>query len=72
MTTGCAAYDEVIGAVDPFDAARFPLALYESSRVTWTEHGADVEGRLTLRGVTPQLRRSLRHHRLRQPWRPPS
>lgn len=52
MTTGCAAYDEVIGAVDPFDAARFPVASYESSRVTWTEHGADVEGRLTLRGVT--------------------
>ncbi len=52
MTTGSGAYDDVIGAVDPFDAARFPLAVYESTRVTWTEHGADVEGRLTLRGVT--------------------
>ena len=52
MTTGTGAYDDVIGAVDPFDAARFPLAVYESTRVTWTGHGADVEGRLTLRGVT--------------------
>jgi polyisoprenoid-binding protein YceI len=52
MTTGTGAYDDVIGAVDPFDAARFPLAVYESTRVTWTAHGADVEGRLTLRGVT--------------------
>jgi polyisoprenoid-binding protein YceI len=52
MTTGSGAYDDVIGAVDPFDATRFPLAVYESSRVTWTEDGADIEGRLTLRGVT--------------------
>lgn len=52
MTTGNRAYDEVIGAVDPFDAARFPVAVYESSRVLWTESGADIEGRLTLRGVT--------------------
>jgi polyisoprenoid-binding protein YceI len=52
MTTGSGVYDEVIAAVDPFDAARFPLAVYESTRVLWTERGADVEGRLTLRGVT--------------------
>ena len=52
MTTGCGAYDEVIAAVDPFDSARFPLAVYESTRVLWTERGADIEGRLTLRGVT--------------------
>ena len=52
MTTGNRAYDEVIGAVDPFDAARFPIALYESTRVLWTGSGADIEGRLTLRGVT--------------------
>jgi polyisoprenoid-binding protein YceI len=52
LTTGNRAYDEVIGAVDPFDTARFPIAVYESSRVLWTESGADIEGRLTLRGVT--------------------
>jgi polyisoprenoid-binding protein YceI len=52
MTTGNRAYDEVIGAVDPFDAARFPIAVYESTRVVWTATGADIEGRLTLRGVT--------------------
>ena len=28
----------MIGAVDPFDAGRFPLAVYESTRVLWTEH----------------------------------
>ena len=52
MTTGNRAYDEVIGAVDPFDAARFPVAVYESSRVLWTGSGADIEGHLTLCGVT--------------------
>jgi polyisoprenoid-binding protein YceI len=52
MTTGNRAWDEVIGAVDPFDAARFPIAVYESTRVIWTATGADIEGRLTLRGVT--------------------
>lgn len=52
MTTGCGPWDDVIGAVDPFDAARFPLAVYESTRVLWTARGADVEGVLTLRGVT--------------------
>jgi polyisoprenoid-binding protein YceI len=52
MTTGNRAWDEVIGAVDPFDTSRFPLAVYESTRVLWTAAGADIEGRLTLRGVT--------------------
>ncbi len=52
MTTGNRAWDEVIGAVDPFDTSRFPLAVYESTRVLWTATGADIEGRLTLRGVT--------------------
>ena len=52
MTTGNRAWDEVIGAVDPFDTGRFPLAVYESTRVLWTAAGADIEGRLTLRGVT--------------------
>ena len=38
MTTGNRAWDEVIGAVDPFDTGRFPLAVYESTRVLWTAH----------------------------------
>jgi polyisoprenoid-binding protein YceI len=42
----------VIGAVDPFETGRFPLAVYESTRVLWSATGADIEGRLTLRGVT--------------------
>jgi polyisoprenoid-binding protein YceI len=52
MTTGNRAWDEVVGAVDPFDTGRFPLAVYESTRVRWTATGGDIEGRLTLRGVT--------------------
>ena len=52
MTTGNRAWDEVVGAVDPFDTGRFPLAVYESTRLLWTATGADIEGRLTLRGVT--------------------
>jgi polyisoprenoid-binding protein YceI len=52
MTTGNRAWDEVIGTVDPFDTGRFPLAVYASTRVLWTATGADIEGRLTLRGVT--------------------
>jgi len=52
MTTGNPAYDELIAVADPFDAARFPIAVYESDRVRWSATGADVEGRLTLRGRT--------------------
>ena len=52
MTTGNRAWDEVLGAADPFDTGRFPLAVYESTRVLWTATGADIEGRLTLRGKT--------------------
>lgn len=52
MTTGNRAYDEVIAAFDPFDVARFPVAVYRSSAVAWTADGARVDGSLTLRGVT--------------------
>ena len=31
MTTGNRAWDDVLGAVDPFDTGRFPLAVYEST-----------------------------------------
>jgi polyisoprenoid-binding protein YceI len=52
MTTGNRAYDEVIGAFDPFDVARHPMAIYRSSAVAWTPDGAVIDGSLTLRGVT--------------------
>lgn len=52
MTTGNRAYDEVISAFDPFDAARHPMAVYRSSAVAWTPDGAVIDGSLTLRGVT--------------------
>jgi polyisoprenoid-binding protein YceI len=52
MTTGNRAYDELISAFDPFDAARFPMAVYRSTAVAWTPEGARVDGDLTLRGVT--------------------
>jgi polyisoprenoid-binding protein YceI len=52
MTTGNRAYDEVIAAFDPFDADRFPIAVYRSTAVAWTGDGARIDGSLTLRGVT--------------------
>ena len=52
MTTGNRAYDEIISAFDPFDAARHPMAVYRSSAVAWTPEGAVIDGSLTLRGVT--------------------
>jgi polyisoprenoid-binding protein YceI len=52
MTTGNRAYDEVISAFDPFDSARFPVAVYRSSAVAWTPDGARIDGAMTLRGVT--------------------
>ena len=52
MTTGNRAYDDVISSFDPFDGARFPVAVYESTAVAWTPDGAQIDGTLTLRGVT--------------------
>jgi polyisoprenoid-binding protein YceI len=52
MTTGNRAYDELISAFDPFDAARHPMAVYRSRAVAWTPDGAVIDGSLTLRGVT--------------------
>jgi polyisoprenoid-binding protein YceI len=52
MTTGNRAYDEVIAAFDPFESDRFPMAVYRSTAVAWTQDGARIDGTLTLRGVT--------------------
>lgn len=52
MSTGNRAWDEVIAAFDPFDAARFPVAVYRGSAVRWQGERVDIAGHLTLRGVT--------------------
>jgi polyisoprenoid-binding protein YceI len=45
-TTDCAAYDEVLARVDPFDAARHPVARFRSTRVAWSAGAAVVDGML--------------------------
>lgn len=52
MTTGNPAYDDLIASFDPFESARFPMAVYRSTAVAWTRGGAHIDGALTLRGVT--------------------
>lgn len=52
LTTGNAAYDELLAKVDPFDVTRHPVARYRSTAVTWRGSGAVVEGELSLRGRT--------------------
>ena len=55
MTTGNPVYDELIKAADPFDTRRFPIAVYRSTGVSWSDGQLTVEGSLTLRGVTKQV-----------------
>jgi polyisoprenoid-binding protein YceI len=50
LTTGCAAYDEVLARVDPFDAARHPIACFRSTRVAWSAGSAVVDGTLNAGG----------------------
>jgi polyisoprenoid-binding protein YceI len=50
LTTGCAAYDEVLARVDPFDAARHPVARFRSTRVAWSDGAAVVDGTLSAGG----------------------
>jgi polyisoprenoid-binding protein YceI len=50
LTTGCAAYDEVLARVDPFDAVRHPVARFVSTRVAWSAGTAVVEGALKAGG----------------------
>ena len=52
MTSGTRAWDELVAAVDPFEVETFPTATYRSTGITWYGDRADVEGELTLRGVT--------------------
>jgi polyisoprenoid-binding protein YceI len=52
MTSGKQAWDDLLASFDPFDAKHFPVAVYRSTRVQWTDGQATIDGTLTLRGVT--------------------
>jgi polyisoprenoid-binding protein YceI len=52
MTSGNKAWDDLIASYDPFDATHFPVAVYRSTRVRWTDGQATIDGTLTLRGLT--------------------
>lgn len=56
LTTGSAAYDEVLARVDPFDASRHPFARYRSASVHRDGDTAVVDGDLTLRGRSVPVR----------------
>jgi polyisoprenoid-binding protein YceI len=61
MTSGTRAWDELVTAVDPFEAETFPTATYRSSTIRWHGDRADVVGELTLRGVTRPVPLTARH-----------
>ena len=50
LTTGCAAYDEVLARVDPFDVGRHPVARFGSTCVAWGAGEAVVDGALSAGG----------------------
>jgi polyisoprenoid-binding protein YceI len=52
MTTATGARDGLIRSADPFGADQFPVAVYRSTQVEWTDGRAHIDGTLTLRGVT--------------------
>lgn len=58
LTTGNRAYDDLVAAADPFDAARHPVATYRSDAVLWVDDHAVVSGALTLRGRTAPVQLS--------------
>jgi polyisoprenoid-binding protein YceI len=51
LTTGNAAWDDLLRQLDPFDARRCPLATYRGRANLWAGDRAHVEGDLELRGV---------------------
>ena len=61
ISTGNRAYDELLAAVDPFDAAAFPVATYRSSEIRWGRAGATVDGELTLRGISRPVSLTVTH-----------
>lgn len=53
VDTGGDKLDKHLRSADFFDVEKYPEMIYESTKVTWTsDTTADVEGNLTLRGVT--------------------
>jgi len=56
MTTGNAAWDDLLAALDPFRLATHPVGTFRSERVDLTGPTASVEGTLTLRGRTAPVR----------------
>ena len=56
MTTGNAAYDDLLGALDPFDVRTHPVGQYRSERVHLCGTTAVVHGTLTLRGTAVSVR----------------
>lgn len=56
LTTGNRAYDDLLAAADPFDAARHPVATYRSDAILWVGDAAVVSGALSLRGRTAPVR----------------
>ena len=55
LTTGNAAYDDLLAQLDPFDVARHPVAR-DCGQVVRCGDSAVVEGDLVLRGRTAQVR----------------
>ncbi len=61
MSSGNRAWDDVVRAVDPFDAAACPTARFRSTSVRWTASEAQIQGRLELRGVSRPVLLHARH-----------
>jgi polyisoprenoid-binding protein YceI len=51
LTTGNAAWDDLLRSLDPFDAASNPVATYRGRADLWCGEQAHVHGDLELRGV---------------------
>ena len=58
LTTGCAAYDEILDRVDPFDAGRHPVARFSSTSLAWSGGVAEVDGTLAAGGGSADVRLS--------------
>lgn len=61
MTTGNAAWDELLQALDPFDVRRHPVGAYRSDAVRVDDSRAEVEGTLELCGRRSRVRLSGTH-----------
>ena len=55
VTTGNAAWDELLRVADPFDVRRHPIAAYDGEAAAWHAHEGDVAGALTIRGRTADV-----------------